>query len=111
MVALGLVVALQIMTLKLGYDKQDEQTPVGVVFTPLQTELLKIFLNVTEGSTAKQKNPFKEGSLAWAAWIVARLGSWDGYASQGPPGYITFRRGMERFGMQWELFKVINKDM
>lgn len=111
MVALALVVALQIMTLKLGYDKEDEKTPVDVIFTPLQTELLKVLLGMTEGRTAKQKNPFKHGSLAWAAWIIARLGCWDGYASQGPPGYITFKRGMERFGMQWELFKVLNKDV
>ena len=34
-------------------------------------------------------------SLAWAAWIIARLGGWNCYYK--PPGPITFRRGMAQF--------------
>ncbi len=34
-------------------------------------------------------------SLAWAAWIIARLGGWNCYYKL--PGPITFRRGMEQF--------------
>src|ERR1700716_1788148 len=30
-----------------------------------------------EGSTARQKNPYQPGSLAWLAWIIARLGGWN----------------------------------
>ncbi len=48
------------------------------------------------GRTAKLRNPFDEVSLAWYAWIVARLGGWSGYTSRGykPPGPKTMHRGM-----------------
>jgi len=31
-----------------------------------------------EGKTAKQKNPHPGHSIAWLAWIIARLGGWTG---------------------------------
>ena len=43
------------------------------------------------------KNPHRSDSLAWAAWIVARLGGWSGYQSQRPPGIITMEKGLEKF--------------
>src|SRR4051812_21906995 len=37
-------------------------------------------------------------TLAWCAWIIARLGGWKGYRiSEGPPGPLTMRRGYEQF--------------
>lgn len=111
MVVLSLVAALQIMSLKLGYDKANEYTSAKTMFTDLQIDLLRILLGMVEGKTAKQKNPFKEESIAWAAWIVARMGGWDGYASQGPPGYITMRNGIERFETNFRLFKNLKKDV
>ena len=49
------------------------------------------------GKTAKQSNPHPPGSLPWAAWIVARLGGWTGYASQKPPGPKTIYLGLAEF--------------
>ena len=37
-----------------------------------------------EDKTDRRKNPHQEGSLAWLAWIVARLGDWSGYPRYGP---------------------------
>jgi hypothetical protein len=42
-------------------------------------------------------NPQQRHSLAWAAWIIARLGGWNGYPSSKPPGPITLRHGLEYF--------------
>jgi len=50
-----------------------------------------------QGNTEKQKNPFKSDSLAWAAWVIAKLGGWSGFQSQRPPGIITMKRGLEKF--------------
>ncbi len=50
-----------------------------------------------EGRTARQKNPHRRHSLAWATWIIGRLGGWNAYASSKPPGPITVRRGLEYF--------------
>jgi len=50
-----------------------------------------------QGKTEKLKNPHPAESLAWAAWQIARLGGWNGYATERPPGPITFSRGLQRF--------------
>jgi hypothetical protein len=50
-----------------------------------------------EAKTSRQKNPHPHASMAWAAWIVARLGGWDGYRSSRPPGPITFKHGLDQF--------------
>jgi hypothetical protein len=44
-----------------------------------------------EGKTARQKNPHPPGSLAFVAWIAARLGGWNCYYK--PPGPKTMREG------------------
>jgi hypothetical protein len=44
-----------------------------------------------EGATAKQKNPHPHGSLAFVAWIAARLGGWNCY--YGKPGPKTMLVG------------------
>jgi hypothetical protein len=48
-----------------------------------------------EGATEKQKNPHAHNTLAWAAWIIARLGGWNCYYK--PPGTKTMNDGLQRF--------------
>lgn len=109
MLLLSLQAALQIMMLKIGFDKKDEDTPACLYFTQTQIKLLFILLPTLEGKTDKQKNPYKKESLAWAAWIIARLGSWGGYITQSIPGYITFKTGMDRFMERHQLFIILMK--
>ena len=49
-----------------------------------------------EGRTQKLRNPHAPATLAWFAWIVARLGGWSGHTSRGykPPGPKTIARGL-----------------
>jgi len=56
-----------------------------------------VLLNVYEGNSVPQKNPFQVNSLAWAAWIIARIGGWKGYQKADPAGPITIKRGLEMF--------------
>lgn len=111
MVVICLAAALRIMSLKISYDKKDEDTEAGIIFDRRQMVLLEIILGMVEGKTVKQKNPFRRKSVAWAAWIIARLGAWDGYASQSPPGYITFKRGIQAFGGHWKFYNFMNQDV
>jgi len=71
--------------------------PASLAFAPAEIDAMQALLPELEGKTAAQKNPHPQRSLAWAAWIIAKLGGWDGYASSKPPGPITFRHGLEHF--------------
>lgn len=68
-----------------------------IAFTKKQIELLKILNNRYEGKTEKLKNPYKEETIAWAAWVIARIGGWKGYTSESPPGNKTFKWGLDSF--------------
>ena len=50
-----------------------------------------------EAKSLRLTNPHPPDTLAWAAWIIGRLGGWDGYPSSKPPGPITMKHGLECF--------------
>ena len=84
---------LQLVQARDGRSNQSTE----IAFTPAEVRTLEALLPCLEGKTAAQKNPHPCRSLAWAAWIIAKLGGWDGYKSSKPPGPITFRHGLEHF--------------
>jgi len=46
----------------------------------------------------KTVNYYSIENLAWASWIIARLGGWKGYVkSEGFAGPITIGRGLKMF--------------
>jgi Transposase DDE domain len=93
---LALQVAVTSMQLVLSREGQTEQM-ISEVFNPKEIILLSILLSQYEGSTQKQKNPHRSNQLAWASWIIARIGGWKGYSSESPPGPITMLRGLREF--------------
>lgn len=103
--AIAMIAATKIMQLVLARDGNVDRPATDVV-TSEQLPMLEDLLTTLEGKTAKQKNPHPKHSIAWLAWIIARLGGWTGYASERPPGPITFRRGWGRFeqmALGWRL--------
>lgn len=88
--------ACTIMQLVQARDGQSAQ-PAKIVFSSAEIDTLHALLPEVEGRTALQKNPHVTNSLAWAGWIIAKLGGWDGYPKSKPPGPITFRHGLEYF--------------
>ena len=88
--------ACTIMQLVQARDGQSAQQ-AEIVFSPAEIETLHALLPEVEGKTALQKNPHPPNSLAWAGWVIAKLGGWDGYPKSKPPGPITFRHGLEYF--------------
>ena len=85
------------MQLVQGRDQAGVALPASRVFSESEIAVIEALVPKLEGKTAKQKNPHPRHSLAWAAWRLARLGGWNGYASERPPGPITFARGLRRF--------------
>jgi len=65
--------------------------PLTDAFEPEDQPLLEAFCAKLEGKTQRQKNPHPSGSLAYAAWICARLGGWTGY--YGKPGPVVMLQG------------------
>lgn len=96
---------LQLVQARDGTDTRS----AALVFAPAELETLAALTPTLEGKTALQKNPHPPNSLAWASWIIARLGGWDGYPSSRPPGPITFKNGIEYFraiATGWDLRNV-----
>ena len=97
--AIGLAAAIR--TIQLVDARDGSPRPAGDVIdhavfaVPLQRLSTKL-----EGKTQRQKNPHPEGSLAFVAWIAARLGGWNCYYK--PPGPKTMRDGWNQLAARME---------
>jgi hypothetical protein len=87
------IVILQLLQARNGPFSE----PASIAFTADEIAVLDSLNSQLEGKTALQKNPNPRASLRWAAWIIAKLGGWDGYPSSKPPGPITFKNGLQYF--------------
>jgi hypothetical protein len=95
--ATALLAACAVMQLVQARGEAGLAHKASRLFNPAEIAVLKALVVKYQGKTEKQKNPHPAESLAWAAWQIARLGGWNGYASERPPGPITFSRGLQRF--------------
>lgn len=92
---------LVIMTFKASLEalqlvnmRENEEVDAKAYFEESEIEVLEGLLDELNGSTNKQKNLYRKGSIAWACWIIARLGGWTGYTYHRKPGPITFTDGL-----------------
>lgn len=92
---LGLAVALRVM--QLSHAREGSEQSATQCFTAQEVTCLAQLAHSLDGRTKKQQNPFPSHSLAWAAWLIARLGGWKGYQSQAKAGVITMFQGLKRF--------------
>jgi len=75
----------------------DDVLPASFAFSAEEIQVLDVINKDLQGNTQLQKNPHRKRTLAWAAWLIAKLGGWTGYASHKPPGPITFHNGLAQF--------------
>jgi len=68
--------------------------PASLAFNQNQIQVLVALATQYDAGSKLQHNPHPANSLAWAAWIIARLGGWDGYP-RTKPGPITMRHGLQ----------------
>jgi len=87
------VITIQLLQARNGRSHQ----PVGLAFDANGIATLAALNQNIEAQSKRLKNPHPPDSLAWAAWIIGRLGGWDGYPSSKPPGPITMKNGLEYF--------------
>ena len=93
-VAAATVAAVTIMQLVRSRDGKTQEG-VADAFEPDDQPVLEALSAQLEGATAKQKNPYPKTTLAFAAWVIARLGGWTAY--YGKPGPKVMRMGLEAF--------------
>jgi Transposase DDE domain len=86
-----------IITIQLLQARDGSQQPVQVAFNASEVAALTALNQQLETRRKRLKNPHPPDTLAWAAWIIGRLGGWDGYPSSKPPGPITLKNGLEYF--------------
>src|ERR1700730_17987044 len=77
-VAAATVAAVTIMQLVKAREGTT-QRELGGGFEPDNHTLPDALAVNLGGRPDRQKNPHPKGSLAFAAWVIARLGGWDGY--------------------------------
>jgi Transposase DDE domain len=87
------VITLQLLQARDGRGHQ----PVRLVFDANEVATLAALNRNLEAQSKRLRNPHPPDSLGWAAWIIGRLGGWDGYPSSKPPGPITMKNGIEYF--------------
>ncbi|MER8481931.1 IS4 family transposase [Mesorhizobium sp. M1322] len=92
--AAATIAAVTIKQLVQARDGNTDQR-LGDAFDPDDRPILEAVSAKLEGKTERQRNPHPKGSLAFAAWVIARLGGWTGY--YGKPGPKVMRIGLAEF--------------
>lgn len=85
-------IVMQLVQARSGSDTR----PASLAFTADQIKLIALLNQRMQGKTTRQKNPHPENTLAWAAWVIAKLGGWHEYEAK-PPGPVTFHNGLATF--------------
>jgi hypothetical protein len=98
---LCIATAIRVMSLVESRDGKNNRK-ASDLFTQDELKLLSVICKKLEGKTEKQKNPHRDNLLGWVSWIIARLGGWNGYRSESPPGPIVMLRGLQKFELQYE---------
>ena len=97
MVNFAAAAAIAAVTIKQLVQARDGNTDqlLSDAFDPDDQPILEAVSARLEGKTERQRNPHLRGTLAFAAWVIARLGGWTGY--YGKPGPKVMRIGLADF--------------
>ena len=94
LVAASVIAAVTIKQLVQARDGNTDQL-LGDAFEPQDQPILEAVSARLQGKTERQRNPHPKASLAFASWVIARLGGWTGY--YGKPGPKVMRIGLAQF--------------
>jgi hypothetical protein len=103
-----LIAAIEV--LRLVRDRDGEAgRPMTDVFAADEQPVIEAIGASLEGKTARQMNPHAPGSLAFAAWVCARLGGWTGY--YGKAGPVVMLNGLLRLRAMIEGWRLADAAM
>lgn len=101
-----LALSVAVRTLQLVEGRENTALSASVAFTSEQQHCLEQLAPTLQGRSQKQHNPYPFACLAWATWLIARLGGWSGYRSQRPPGMPTLVQGLRQFDSIFQGWKL-----
>ena len=96
LILMQLSALLKILQMNIAYSQPEGGQLIEEVFTQDEIQVLTHLNKQLQGKTAKTQNNNNPGRTKWATWVVGRLGGWKGYDSQGPPGVICLKIGLDR---------------
>ena len=91
---IALITAVRVIQLVRARDG-DTRQKLSDGFEVDDQPLLEKLNSQLQGATDKQTNPHQRATLAWAAWIIGRLGGWTGYYKK--PGPKIMHIGLTAF--------------
>jgi len=108
--AVAAVAAVTVMQLIKARDNPKGQA-IAAVFTAQDCKIIAIINADFEGPhpRPRQKNPHPPASLAYATWVIGRLGGWTGYYDK--PGPKTLTAGLRKFDAIKRGATMLRKDM
>lgn len=94
--ALAAIAAVTVTQLLRARDNPSGQS-LRDAFDPDDEPLIEAVCKDYEGKapTTRQTNPHPRSTLAYATWVIGRLGGWTGY--YGKPGSLNISRGLQRY--------------
>lgn len=107
LVIMQMTALLKILQMNIAYADSEGGQPIEEVFDGEQIEILQLMNTKLQGKSIKLQNHHDPGKTKWAAWVIGRIGGWKGYDSQGPPGVIALKRGLDRLSYIMEGAKLI----
>jgi len=107
LVIMQMTALLKILQMNIAYSQPEGGQPIEEVFDNEQIEVLHLMNKKLQGRTIKLQNHHDPKQTKWAAWVIGRLGGWKGYDSQGPPGVIVLKRGLDRLSYIIEGTKLV----
>ena len=96
LILMQLSALLKILQMNIAYSQPEGGQSIEEVFTHKEIEVLTHLNKKLQGKTTKTQNKNNPAKTKWATWTVGRLGGWKGYESQGPPGVICLKIGLDR---------------
>lgn len=104
----AIALAAAVRTIQLVDARNGSPRPAADVIDDAFAVPLERLSRKLEGKTERQKNPHPPGSLAFVAWIAARLGGWNCYYK--PPGPKTMRYGWNQLAARLEGYALATDD-
>ena len=114
MILMAISASDKILRLREAGLNQDNETSALTIFTKKEVDFLEtIFVEHLDGEKRSpyNSNPFNYKSMAWAYWVIASLGGFDGIVkkTKHAASIKKVEKGLERFYIMYDTAKMLGQ--